>query len=159
MPKGKKPSDAVQAESSNGKPRLVSKKDLRGTAAAIERRQAAREFNALRRAGQLGRMGDARTQQSLERMMEELKAGKDTKGHDLRYAEVLAHASKLLEHGVSLAELRESVGDQYHLTSDPKRPPAPVLARARRIHSANADRFDVNSWKLFNIDPALMVAS
>lgn len=118
----------------------------RGSAEAIEKRRVARQLNTLFGASgnQAGKL-DGRTEKRRQRLLKELKDGKN--GQALKPIELITHANELLELGETLSSIRKNGVKTQRLEVADSEEKAEAVLRAQEAYSFNPE-----VWKLLGID-------
>jgi len=115
----------------------------RGSAEAIEKRRAARAFNALLTSDAKKDRLDGRTEKRRQRLIKELKEGK--RGNkELKPVDFLQHVEDLLSIGESVSSLKKQGVKVRKLESTPE-----VMDSVERMQAAYD--FRPETWKMFGI--------
>lgn len=117
----------------------------RGSAEAIEKRRVARQLNTIFSGrGKRGAKLDGRTEKRRQRLLKELRQGKN--GEPLKAIEIITRADELLRLGETVSSIRKS-GVKLPKTELP--PDArEVIERAQKAYGFHPD-----SWKVLGVTP------
>jgi hypothetical protein len=140
----------MRREKRGGKPGMVKggRKESggRGSAEAIEKRRVARQLNALFGAGghAAGKL-DGRTEKRRQRLLKELKDGKN--GQPLKPIELITHANELLGLGETLSSIRKNGIKAQRMELPDSVDKVEAVQRAQEAY-----QFNPEVWKLLGID-------
>jgi hypothetical protein len=116
----------------------------RGDPDVVEKRRAARALNTV-----LGKRAapkqDKRTMRRINRLLDEIRAGKNGQGRNLQPMTVVQHAAELLERGVPLKDIRASAGRKHYVTEQSDEVMDAV------VQAQAAYDFDMRAWLVIGI--------
>ncbi len=115
----------------------------RGSAEAIEKRRVARQLNSMLSGGvKRGAKLDGRTEKRRERLLEELREGRQ--GTALKPIDFVSHVNELIELGESVSSLKK-----LGVKSRRVEPTAELLEVVRRTQQAY--KFSEDAWKMLGV--------